>query len=197
MSSDGGGGQGYKELLAVFLAVAVSTMTARLAGIDFSAESGWQQAEIVLFSFVYIALRVKWYLDDVKEDRIKLSKPGKGASAGISSHLLLVFSIASWVAWLLAAFYFPEKIRAAYIALGAGVGAGSFALWCYGHLSKKCQCCFITFNVFYMAFMFTAAGTGAREARVLCLGFAAGLFCIDAFFSRSFMVFCDKSKDNY
>lgn len=57
MSSDRGGGQGYKELLAVFLAVAVSTMTARLAGIDFSAKSGWQQAEIVLFSFVYIALR--------------------------------------------------------------------------------------------------------------------------------------------
>jgi hypothetical protein len=167
-----------------------------LAGIDFSAKCGWQQAEIVLFSFVCIALRVKWYLDDVKEDRIKLSKPGKGDTAGACSHLLLVFSIASWVAWLLAAFYFPENIRAAYIALGAGVLVGTCALWCYGRLSGKCQCCFITFNVFYMAFIFTAAGLGARKDRVLCLGFAAGLFCIDAFFSRSFAVFYDRSKDN-
>jgi len=177
----------YKELLAVFMAVAITAMATQAGNLPgkYACLTPLKLWEIILFFIFYTALRVKWYLDDIKEHGIKLQHNPQLDSAG---NFMLVFALASWALWITSVFLVYENMFWAYMILLLGILAGTVAALLFGRISKKCQCFLIMMNVFYILLLFAAAMSSEGVNKVACLVVAIVLVGIDAALGRTFSV---------
>lgn len=194
-------GRGYREILTVFLAVAITAMATRAGEVaDRAAELCRAQLwEIILFCIFYTVFRIKWYLDDIREDQIYL--PDKKEIErlqprqynGIST-FALPFAMASWVFWLVAAFYVPYYMCWAYGFLIAGILMGTFAVIPLGKLKHECPCCQTMTNFFCMIFLI-AAGMGNELVAIIFISAGIALVIGEALKNGSFIIKVEKSDD--
>jgi len=192
---------GYREILTVFLAVALTAMATRVAEVTDRVDAFCraQLWEIILFCIFYTVFRIKWYLDDIREDQIYLpdKKEIERLQArqynGISTWVL-PFAMASWVFWLLAAFCVPYNMGWAYGFLIAGILMGTVALVLLGKKQEECPCRQTMLNFFYMIILGVAGFLmGNRLGTNIFLSAGIGLVIAEALAGGSFIVKVEKA----
>lgn len=194
----------YNELLGIFLAVAITAMATRAAAIaNKYNEFSWNDLlEIIFFCVFYTLLRIKWYLDDIKDNDIKLPsneeiKKRRENMDVKTSEWVLVFALVSWFFWLLAAFCVPGNMIYAYIFLMAGILSGSLAAHAFVKLNEKgCDCCLHIMNGVYIILMLIAVflDLSSEKTAAPLMALAIGFVFLDSKVKKSFVIGYCKPK---